>query len=199
MQEQLHKNKDSKSVDIFPKQNEFQGSPLPASTNTTATNNKLRRTNIFLQTTCRLWCSLIRKRVSSYRPFGAIDRHPGPSSRHPFSRNFPSRLGHCVERVGRRTSNCWLTAQSLGRSHQLAPGSSRFFSRRGLTALVAIEYLSIAWEGSLNTLDESDGPDSQTLFHLHRAGANHVQSQQAIRLQRWHESQLSAPSPPYLC
>ena len=32
------------------------------------------------------------------------------------------------------------------------------------------------------TLDESDGPDSQTLFHLHRAGANHVQSQQAIRL-----------------
>jgi hypothetical protein len=49
----------------------------------------------------------------------------------------PSRLGHCVGRVGRRTSNCWLTAQSLGRSHQLAPGS-RFFSRRGLTALVAI-------------------------------------------------------------
>lgn len=59
---------------------------------------------------------------------------------------------------------------------------SRFFLRRGLTALVAIEYLSIAWEGSLNTLDESDGPDSQTLFHLQRAGANHVQSQQAIRL-----------------
>jgi len=51
MQEQLHKNKDSESVDIFPKQNEFQGSPLPASKNTTATNNKLRRTNIFLQTT----------------------------------------------------------------------------------------------------------------------------------------------------
>jgi hypothetical protein len=52
MQEQLHKNKDSKTVDIFPKQNEFQGSPLPASKNTTATNNnKLRRTNIFLRTT----------------------------------------------------------------------------------------------------------------------------------------------------
>jgi hypothetical protein len=51
MQEQLHKNKDSKSVDIFPKQNEFQGSPLPASKNTTATNNKLRCTNIFSQTT----------------------------------------------------------------------------------------------------------------------------------------------------
>lgn len=64
-------------------------------------------------------------------------------------------------------------------SHPAPRGS---FSRRGLTALVAIEYLSIAWEGSLNTLDESDGADSQTLFHLHCAGANHVQSQQAIRL-----------------
>lgn len=104
-----------------------------------------------------------------------------PASQHPSSRNLPeSPRTLSTDGSDGALLTVGLRHQSLRRSRQLAPSCSKFLSFRAADR--QLSWLSKYSLGTLNQLGESKRPASQTLFHLHCAGANHVQSQQANRL-----------------